>query len=112
MAGISSNYQTEKVRSFVFEDPHLTLTFAGKAIGESICGTFRERFKSILDSSQNCLDTDTLKVTGKMDNLERQLFKEGQRTKQNMEAWLKRKTGHIKSNSMVENHRKRKANFD
>lgn len=92
--------------------PHLSLAFAGKAIGESICGTFRERFKSILDSSQNCLDTDTLGVTGKMDNLERQLFKEGQRTKQDMEAWLKRKTGHIKSNKLVENHRKRKADFD
>ena len=40
------------------------------------------RFREILDSSQNSADTDTLKVTSKMDELERMLYKEGQNTKQ------------------------------
>ena len=55
---------------------------AGEAIGESISRTFMSRFREILDTSQNCADTDSLKVTSKMDMLERMLYKEGQKTKQ------------------------------
>ena len=93
------------------------------------------RFREILDSSQNSADTDSLKVTSKMDMLERMLYKEGQKTKQGtayishdphvtpptptliiliegMDAWLTRKTGLISTSAMVAMHRKRKANFD
>lgn len=84
----------------------------GEAIGESISRTFMSRFREILDSSQNSADTDTLKVTSKMDELERMLYKEGQNTKQGMDAWLTRKTGLISTSSMVAHHRKRKADFD
>ena len=59
-----------------------TVLFTGEAIGESISRTFMSRFREILDSSQNSADTDTLKVTSKMDELERMLYKEGQNTKQ------------------------------
>lgn len=84
----------------------------GEAIGESISRTFMSRFREILDSSQNSADTDSLKVTSKMDMLERMLYKEGQKTKQGMDAWLTRKTGLINTSAMVAMHRKRKANFD
>merc|ERR1712098_248615 len=84
----------------------------GEAIGESISRTFMARFREILDSSQNSADTDTLKVTSKMDQLERMLYKEGQKTKQGMDAWLTRKTGLISTSAMVAHHRKRKADFD
>jgi len=84
----------------------------GEAIGESISRTFMSRFREILDTSQNCADTDSLKVTSKMDMLERMLYKEGQKTKQGMDAWLTRKTGLINTCAMVATHRKRKANFD
>ena len=70
------------------------------------------RFREILDSSQNSADTDSLKVTSKMDMLERMLYREGQKTKQGMDAWLTRKTGLISTSAMVAMHRKRKATFD
>ena len=101
--------------------------FLGESIGESLSKTFKSRFREILDSCQNSADSDSLKVTNKMDMLERMLYKEGQKTKQGwdctktrimnimylgMDAWKKRKTGLINTASMVAMHRKRKANFD
>merc|ERR1712059_115847 len=68
----------------------------GEAIGESISRTFMTRFKK----------------TAKLDELERQLFKQGQMTRLGMNAWLTRKTGLISTSAMVASHRKRKATFD
>ena len=84
----------------------------GEAIGQSISETFRRRFREIMDQSENSSDTDTMKVTSKMDHLERMLFKEGRKMKQRMSAWQERRTGVIAASSMVARHRKRKANFD
>ena len=70
------------------------------------------RFREIMDQSENSSDTDTIKVTAKMDHLERMLFQEGRRTKRGMRDWLERRTGVIAASSMVARHRKRKANFD
>merc|ERR1712080_111180 len=84
----------------------------GEAIGESISNTFKARFKMIMDSSQNSSDTDTLKETQKMDQLERLLYRQGQSCKIGMEAWLTRTTGFISTSYMVSQHRKRKANFE
>ena len=50
----------------------------GEAIGDSIRGTFKTRFREIMDASQNASEVDTVKVTNKMDELERLLYKEGQ----------------------------------
>ena len=94
-----------------------------------LCWSEHNDIREILDSSQNSADTDTLKVTSKMDELERMLYKEGQNTKQGkidvtrntihteqlikgMDAWLTRKTGLISTSAMVAHHRKRKADFD
>ena len=60
----------------------------GEAIGQSISQTFRRRFREIMDQSENSLDTDTLRVTSKMDHMERMLFKEGAKTKKGMRDWL------------------------
>ena len=65
----------------------------GEAIGDSIRATFKTRFREIMDASQNASEVDTMKVTGKMDELERVLYSEGQRTKRGMEDWLHRRTG-------------------
>ena len=70
------------------------------------------RFREIMDQSENSSDTDTLRVTSKMDHMERMLFKEGAKTKKGMTDWLERKTGVISTSAMVARHRKRKANFD
>ena len=50
----------------------------GEAIGDSIRGTFKTRFREIMDASQNASEVDTVKVTNKMDELERLLYREGQ----------------------------------
>ena len=65
----------------------------GEAIGDSIRATFKTRFREIMDASQNASEVDTMKVTVKMDELERVLYSEGQRTKRGMEDWLHRRTG-------------------
>lgn len=84
----------------------------GEAIGECISNTFKSRFTMIMDSAQNASDTDTLKETQRMDQLERILYSQGQTCKTGMEEWLTRKTGLISTSFMVEQHRKRKANFE
>ena len=65
-----------------------------------------------MDQSENSSDTDTIKVTSKMDHLERMLFQEGRKTKKRMSDWQERRTGVIATSSMVARHRKRKANFN
>ena len=84
----------------------------GEAIGESIRRTFMTRFKEIMDASQNASDIDTMKVTNKMDMLERMLYSEGQRSKRGMEDWLHRRTGKIEASNMVATMaKKRKVDF-
>jgi len=83
----------------------------GEAIGTSISDTFKSRFKMIMDSTQNSSETDMLKETQKMDQLERTLYRQGQDCKAGMEDWLTRRTGNIATSSMVSHHRKRKATF-
>ena len=84
----------------------------GEAIGESIRKTFMTRFREIMDMSQNASDVDTVRVTGKMDQLERELFKQGQRTKRGMDDWLHRRTGRIETSDMVASiNKKRKLDY-
>ena len=98
----------------------------GEAIGDSIRGTFKTRFREIMDASQNASEVDTVKVTNKMDELERLLYREGQvviidqsercinaidqwqKTKRGMEDWLHRRTGRIETSTMVAAMNKRR----
>jgi len=80
----------------------------GEAIGDSIRRTFRTRFREIMDASQNASEVDTVKVTNKMDMLERMLYSEGQDTKRGMEEWLHRRTGKITTSAMVASMNKRR----
>jgi len=84
----------------------------GEAIGDSIRTTFMTRFREIMDASQNASEVDTVKVTNKMDALERILYSQGQNTKRGMEDWLHRRTGKIMTSNMVANmNKKRKIDY-
>jgi len=81
----------------------------GEDIGQSISQTFMARFRTIMDSAMNANDCDTVQEIAKLDDLERMMFREGQKNKTAMDFWLRRKTGHIKTSAMVEKFLKRKA---
>ena len=87
---------------------HSMTDIPGEAIGDSIRRTFRTRFREIMDASQNASEVDTVKVTNKMDMLERMLYSEGQDTKRGMEEWLHRRTGKITTSAMVASMNKRR----
>lgn len=93
------------------------------------------RFRGIMDSSQNADACDALHRTERLDELvtnnkkhfpqvtfpislhltqfiqEKGLYEHGQRSMKLNENWAKRRTGKIQTSSMVERHRKRKADL-
>lgn len=61
-----------------------------------------------MDDSQNSLHQDTTQLTGKLDELERDLFKCGQQGLHDFQRWETRQTEKLTTSVMVLNHRKRK----
>ena len=70
--------------------------------------TFQDRFRQIMDSSQNALNQDTSKLTEKLDETERRIFQCGQHGLNDFQRWQTRETEKLTSSDMVINHRKRK----
>ena len=61
-----------------------------------------------MDSSQNAYNEDTSKLTAKLDESERQLFKAGQLGLNDFIRWETRETEKLTTSEMVKSHRKRK----
>jgi len=76
-------------------------------LSQSLLETFLNRFRKIMDHSLNSFQTDTYSTTLKLDESERNLFKNGQESADKMEKWSKSYSGY-KSNSSLARKRKRR----
>ena len=70
--------------------------------------TFIGRFRRTMDSSQNAYNEDTSALVDRLDSLERELFKMGQRGLNSFQGWEKGKASHLTASALVLNYRKRK----
>lgn len=77
-------------------------------VSKSLLETFLNRFRRIMDSSQNAFQTDTSSMMSRLDETERELFRTGQRAVQDMERWEKGESHKIVSSVVVQNRRKRR----
>ena len=77
-------------------------------LSKSLLETFLNRFRWIMDSSQNAFQSDTTSLMSKLDEKERELFRTGQRAVQDMERWERGESHKIMSSSVVQNRRKRR----
>ncbi len=80
-------------------------------IGKLLVETLTRRFRMIMDSSIHSSDSDTLAKTEKLDSLEKLLYRQGQNSMKLQDIWSRRKTGQLKTATMVQRHNKRKASL-
>ncbi len=73
---------------------------------QSLLETFLNRFRKIMDHSQNSFQTDTHSMTSRLDETEKGLFKVSQDSANKMEKWGK--SGRHKLNSLQARKRKRR----
>ncbi|KAJ8302413.1 hypothetical protein KUTeg_018809 [Tegillarca granosa] len=73
---------------------------------------YQARLRKIMDLSQNCYNEDTSKLTEKLDEVERYLFKSGQKGLNDFQRWETRQIEKLTTSDMVRNHRKRKRATD
>jgi len=59
-------------------------------LSKSLLETFLNRFRRIMDSSQNAFGVDTTPLTSRLDETERRLFRAGQETVGEYEKWRER----------------------
>ncbi|XP_018431137.1 PREDICTED: DNA replication complex GINS protein PSF3 [Nanorana parkeri] len=77
---------------------------------EHIPQTFIGRFRRIMDSSQNAYNEDTSGLVARLDELERALFRAGQRGLNTFQNWERGQAGQITASSLVQSYKKRKFN--
>ncbi|XP_060596559.1 DNA replication complex GINS protein PSF3-like [Ruditapes philippinarum] len=77
-------------------------------VAKILVKAFQARFRKVMDSSQNAYNEDTTKLTEKLDESERLLFKAGQLGLNDFMRWETRQTEKLTTSEMVKNHRKRK----
>ncbi|KAM5126027.1 LOW QUALITY PROTEIN: DNA replication complex GINS protein PSF3, partial [Mantella aurantiaca] len=77
-------------------------------IAQSLLQTFIGRFRRIMDSSQNAYNEDTSGLVGRLDDLERGLFREGQRGLNTFQDWERGQASQITASSLVQSYKKRK----
>ena len=77
-------------------------------LSKSLLETFLNRFRHIMDTSQNAYQTDTTTLTSKLDETERKLFHVGQRAMADFDAWERGRSHKIQTSTIVKNTRKRK----
>ncbi|KAJ7426443.1 DNA replication complex GINS protein PSF3 [Willisornis vidua] len=70
--------------------------------------TFINRFRRIMDSSQNAYNEDTSALVARLDELERALFQVGQKGLNDFQCWEKGQASQITASSLVQNYGKRK----
>ncbi|KAM8946579.1 DNA replication complex GINS protein PSF3 [Pelodytes ibericus] len=79
-------------------------------IAKTILKTFVGRFRRIMDSSQNAYNEDTSGLVARLDQLERGLFRAGQKGLNAFQSWERGKAAQITASSLVRGYRKRKFN--
>ncbi|XP_046755526.1 DNA replication complex GINS protein PSF3 isoform X3 [Gallus gallus] len=77
-------------------------------IAQCILQTFINRFRRIMDSSQNAYNEDTSSLVARLDELERALFQAGQKGLNDFQCWEKGQASQITVSSLVQNYGKRK----
>ncbi|XP_030059446.1 DNA replication complex GINS protein PSF3 isoform X1 [Microcaecilia unicolor] len=77
-------------------------------IARTILQTFVGRFRRIMDSSQNAYNEDTSALVAKLDELERSLFRAGQKGLNDFQCWEKGQASQITASRLVQSYRKRK----
>ncbi|XP_076817129.1 DNA replication complex GINS protein PSF3-like [Clavelina lepadiformis] len=70
--------------------------------------TFMERFRKIMDWSINAYEHDNSERQEKLDEVERNLFKLGQKSLQSFQQWEMGESRKLSSSELVSRHRKRK----
>ncbi|KAM4721992.1 DNA replication complex GINS protein PSF3 [Rhinophrynus dorsalis] len=79
-------------------------------IAKTILQTFVGRFRRIMDSSQNAYNEDTSGLVARLDELERGLFRAGQKGLNAFQSWERGKAAQITASNLVQNYKKRKFN--
>ncbi|XP_053304429.1 DNA replication complex GINS protein PSF3 [Spea bombifrons] len=79
-------------------------------IAKTILQTFVGRFRRIMDSSQNAYNEDTSGLVSRLDELERGLFRAGQKGLNAFQSWERGTASQITASSLVQSYRKRKFN--
>ncbi|XP_071476559.1 DNA replication complex GINS protein PSF3-like [Diadema antillarum] len=77
-------------------------------IAKSLIETYVGRFRKVMDGSQNASHEDNNRLTSKMDETERSIYRAGQSSLQSFQKWETRRIAKISASDMVSNHRKRK----
>ena len=68
----------------------------------------QDRFRNLMDLSQNAYNQDTSTLIERLDEMERQIFHCGQIGLNDFQKWETRETEKLKTSDMVLFHRKRK----
>ncbi|XP_077145085.1 DNA replication complex GINS protein PSF3 isoform X1 [Ranitomeya variabilis] len=79
-------------------------------IAQTLLQTFIGRFRGIMDSSQNAYNEDTSALVARLDELERGLFRTGQRGLNAFQSWERGTAARITASSLVQSYKKRKFN--
>ncbi|XP_063294043.1 DNA replication complex GINS protein PSF3 [Pelobates fuscus] len=79
-------------------------------IAKTILQTFVGRFRRIMDSSQNAYNEDTSGLVSRLDELERGLFRDGQKGLNAFQSWERGRAAQITASGLVQSYRKRKFN--
>lgn len=79
-------------------------------IAKTLLQTFVGRFRRIMDSSQNTYNEDTSGLVARLDELERGLFRAGQKGLNAFQSWERGRASQITASGLVQSYRKRKFN--